>query len=266
MLPMIDNALMGLFGLPYLYVIRDFNIHSRCRYLLRKIEDLPKEGISVLDIGCGSGIALCHLDRHLGQQVERYVGIDLRAARLRQRFRDLRGIRTEFYNVDLDEDWDFGRFDLVWCSEVIEHLFDDAGQLAKMRDAVKPGGRIVVTAPCLDFVEQIGAYFPPILKTSTVQDGGHVRHGYRAEDLARLAASCGLTVESIDGVTRLSLAETKRRYTARGIAWLAHNVRKTLSTRQSEDFALGQAFERQPQLYRSIAAEFVRPPLVAAGA
>jgi hypothetical protein len=42
MLPMIDNALMGLFGLPYLYVTRDFNIHSRCRYLLRKIEDLPK--------------------------------------------------------------------------------------------------------------------------------------------------------------------------------------------------------------------------------
>lgn len=40
-----------------------------------------------------------------------------------------------------------GSFDLVWCSEVIEHLRDPARTLAELRRVTRPGGDILLTTP-----------------------------------------------------------------------------------------------------------------------
>jgi 2-polyprenyl-3-methyl-5-hydroxy-6-metoxy-1,4-benzoquinol methylase len=254
-----DNSLQRLFGLPYLYASRDFNIHSRCRYLLHKLRQRRGSNLSVLDVGCGAGMTLRHLATLDPPKVARYVGIDLAAERLRPRYRNIRAIDVAFHNVDLDDPWDFGEFDVIWCSEVIEHLMDDGGQLVKIGRALKPGGMAIVTTPCLDFVQHVGAAFPPILKTSPIQDGGHVRHGYRFEDMVRLATDGGLLVNSIDGVNCLTLAETERRYTRRGVGWIMNNITMSWSFRGKRDFALGDAFRSQPERYASIAAELTRP-------
>ncbi len=254
-----DNTLQKLFGLPYLYASRDFNIHSRCRYLLHKVRQRKSTGLSVLDVGCGSGIALRHLANLPPGKISRYVGIDLAAERLRPRYRNIRGIDVDFHNINLDDPWDFGEFDVVWCSEVIEHLIDDSGQFIKMGRALKPGGMALITTPCLEFVQHIGALFPPILKTSLVQDGGHVRHGYRFEDMVRLATDASLLVNSIDGVNRLTLAETERRYTTSGLSWVMNNISMSWSSRSKRDFALGEAFRSEPERYASISAEMTKP-------
>ncbi|MEZ5930707.1 MAG: class I SAM-dependent methyltransferase [Alphaproteobacteria bacterium] len=259
MLAQLDNALQRTFGLPYLFASRDFNIHSRCRYLLHKLERVEGYGLSFLDVGCGAGITLRHLATLPSGRISRYVGIDQRAERLEARYRDVRGIGKTFHNIDLDDDWDVGRFDLVWCSEVIEHLMDDAGQIEKMKRAVKPGGLVLITTPCLDFVQEMGKRFPPILKTSPTQDGGHVRHGYRALDMERLAAGAGLEVESIDGVNRLTRAETEKRYTTRGVSWIINNTRMSWRARGRLDFAIGDGFRAEAARYASIGAVLRRP-------
>jgi 2-polyprenyl-3-methyl-5-hydroxy-6-metoxy-1,4-benzoquinol methylase len=259
MLGQLDNALQRIFGLPYLFASRDFNIHSRCRYLLHRLERVEGRRLSFLDVGCGSGIALRHLATLPRGRIGRYVGIDLRAERLQARYRDIEGIDKAFHNVDLDDDWDVGRFDLVWCSEVIEHLLDDAGLIAKIKRAVRPGGLVLITTPCLDFVQDMGRRFPPILQISRTQDGGHVRHGYRALDMERLAAEAGLEVESIDGVNRLTLAETEKRYTTRGAAWILHNMRMSWRARGRQDFAIGDGFRAEARRYASIGAVLRRP-------
>lgn len=259
MLGQLDNSLQRLFGLPYLFASRDFNIHSRCRYLLHKLERLEGRGLSVLDVGCGAGITLRHLATLASGKITRYVGIDRMAERLQSRYRDIADIDVAFHNVDLDDPWDFGAFDVVWCSEVIEHLIDDRGQLAKMRRAVRPGGTIMITTPCLDFVLHMGTLFPPILKTSAVQDGGHVRHGYNEGDVERLAAETGLEIDSIDGVNRLTLAETEKRYTTRRTSWVLNNIRMSLQARARQDFAFGEAFKSEPERYASIGAVLKRP-------
>lgn len=259
MLGQLDNSLQRIFGLPYLFASRDFNIHSRCRYLLHKIARLKGEGLSVLDVGCGAGITLRHLATCPPGKIARYVGIDLAAERLTPRYRDIDGIDVTFHNVDLDDPWDVGSFDLVWCSEVIEHLMDDAGQLQKMQRAVKPGGMVLVTTPCLDFVQYVGAMFPPILKTSAVQDGGHVRHGYRVNDIERLADGAGLVVDSVDGVNRLTLDETEKRYTTRRASWVLNNIKMSWRAREKQDFAIGDAFKAEPERYASIGAHLRRP-------
>jgi len=212
MLGQLDNAFQRAFGLPYLFASRDFNIHSRCRYLLYKLQHLRGGGLRILDVGCGAGITLRHLATLEPGKIGRYVGIDLQAERLQSRYRNVASIDVDFHNVDLDDDWNVGTFDVVWCSEVIEHLINDAGQMEKMMRAVRPGGTVLITTPCLEFVEHMGTSFPPILKTSNIQDGGHVRHGYSMDDIEYMAADAGLLVQSIDGVNQLSLAETKKRY------------------------------------------------------
>ncbi len=259
MLGQFDNTLQHLFGLPYLYATRDFNIHSRCRYLLHKINERVGSRLNVLDVGCGSGIALRHLATLQPSRVVRYVGIDLAAERLKARYSNIRGIDVDFHNVDLDDPWNFGEFDVVWCSEVIEHLMDDLGQFVKIRRALKPGGMAVITTPSFDFVEHIGALFPPILKTSKVQDGGHVRHGYRYEDMIRLATDAGLLVNSIDGVNRLTLTQTERRYSTRGLGWIWNNMAMSWMARGKRDFVLGDNFRGQPDRYASISAELTKP-------
>ncbi len=259
MIGQLDNALQRTFGLPYLFASRDFNIHSRCRYLLHKLESLTGRGLSVLDVGCGAGITLRHLATLAPGKISRYVGIDRLAERLAPRYRDVEAIDVTFHNVDLDDDWDVGAFDVIWCSEVIEHLMDDAGQIGKMRRAVRPGGKVLITTPCFDFVRHIGMLFPPILKTSATQDGGHVRHGYRIGDMERLALEAGFLVESIDGVNRLTLAETEKRYTTRGASWVMNNIRMSWRARERRDFAVGDAFKAEPQSYASIGAVLKRP-------
>ena len=259
MLGQLDNSLQRIFGLPYLFASRDFNIHSRCRYLLHKLAAIEGRELSLLDVGCGAGITLRHLASAAPGKIRRYVGIDRQAERLANRYRDIRDVDIAFHNVDLDDDWDVGRFDVVWCSEVIEHLTDDAGQIGKMKQAARPGGIVLITTPCLDFVRHMGALFPPILKTSPVQDGGHVRHGYRIEDIERLAAEAGLEIESIDGVNRLTLDETEKRYTTRGTSWVVNNIRMSWRARGQRDFATGAAFAAEPERYASIAATLRRP-------
>ena len=259
MLGQLDNSLQRLFGLPYLFASRDFNIHSRCRYLLHCLAKLEGRGLSVLDVGCGAGITLRHLATLAPGRITRYVGIDRQAERLQPRYRDIEGIDVAFHNVDLDDPWDFGSFDVVWCSEVIEHLTDDFGQITKMKRAVRPGGTVLITTPCLDFVLHVGTLFPPILKTSAVQDGGHVRHGYSLENIEKLAADAGLEVDSIDGVNRLTLAETEKRYTTRRASWVLNNIRMSLQARDQQDFAIGEAFNSEPERYASIGAVLKRP-------
>lgn len=259
MLGRLDNSLQRIFGLPYLFASRDFNIHSRCRYLLHKLAAIEGRQLSLLDVGCGAGITLRHLASAAPGKIGRYVGIDREAERLKTRYRDLDDLDVTFHNVDLDDDWDVGRFDLVWCSEVIEHLMDDVGQIVKMKRAARPGGRVLITTPCLDFVRHMGALFPPILKTSEVQDGGHVRHGYRIDDIERLAAGAGLQIEGVDGVNRLTLDETEKRYTTRGASWVINNLRMNWRTRGQRDFVTGSAFQAEPERYASIAATLLRP-------
>lgn len=51
--------------------------------------------------------------------------------------------------IDADKPLPFpeGSFDVIWCSEVIEHLANPAFTLSEFRRVLKPGGRAVLTTP-----------------------------------------------------------------------------------------------------------------------
>jgi SAM-dependent methyltransferase len=69
-------------------------------------------------------------------------------------------------------------FDLVLCTEVLEHITDDEAALDEIRRVLAPGGWLLITVPT----------------PSAIYDPNHVREGYTAEGLADMLRARGLEI------------------------------------------------------------------------
>src|ERR1700680_1872119 len=139
-----DDFAIKTVGLPWLQLTRDAYIHERCAYLIDCVGRLGRTSLRVLDVGCGSATTLFYLHSRAKHAVEKYIGIDmLSPERLRARYKNI-AIANEFYQVHLDEDWNYGEFDVVWCTEVIEHILDDRRLVRKLRSQLHPHGVLIV--------------------------------------------------------------------------------------------------------------------------
>ncbi len=254
----VDTIAQSLLGLPYLKLTRGYDIHDRCRYLIHLVEEIRQPPtLEVLDVGCGGGLILRYLDAEARGRVGRYVGIDLRAERLRARYRKVR-LAHEFHDVDLDGDWRLGAFDLVWCAEVIEHLIDDRALFAKIVRSARPGGTIVLTAPSLSFIKAMGRYVPSLLEIRPVQDGGHVRQGYGPAEFRRLAEEHGLELVRLDGITRTGAERVRRRYQGGRLDFMLANATAGYGRAPGDVYSLGAGFEGRDAEFWSIGAVFRR--------
>jgi SAM-dependent methyltransferase len=93
----------------------------------------PGDGKKALDVGARAGVQTAWL-RSRGYEVTPI---------------DYEPVTDECLQVDANQRLPFadGTFDLVWCSEVIEHLNDPAFSLAELRRVTKQGGLLVLTTP-----------------------------------------------------------------------------------------------------------------------
>ena len=98
---------------------------------------------SCVDVGCGPGELIAMIAaRHAGVTI---TGVDLSntlVARNRQRFP-----ACSFAVLDIQDRALAEQFDLVVCSEVIEHLDDRARAFRHLAAMVKPGGHLLITCP-----------------------------------------------------------------------------------------------------------------------
>jgi SAM-dependent methyltransferase len=123
--------------------------------VLEVVGEVPENAARVLDAGCGTG----NLTRALNaRQPGEVVAADLSAMmldRARRKNPDAVHIR-----VDLDRDLDGipGQFDAIVCGNVVYALDDPARAIARLRDRLTPGGRLIVTTP------RRGARTGPILR------------------------------------------------------------------------------------------------------
>jgi SAM-dependent methyltransferase len=110
---------------------------------LRFLRSFARPGMRALDLGSGTGVFTAEL---AGAGVQA-VGAEVAQAavdRARSTYPDL-----GFCLVPIDGPLPFedASFDLVWASEVIEHVADTGPWLSEVRRVLAPGGRLLITTP-----------------------------------------------------------------------------------------------------------------------
>jgi 2-polyprenyl-3-methyl-5-hydroxy-6-metoxy-1,4-benzoquinol methylase len=146
----------------------------RRRLVLESIHNLSFQ--SVLDVGCGTGELLGLMQKEF--QGKKLTGADYSPAVIGENKRKYPTV--DFFVIDLPRATVDRQFDLVLCSEVIEHIDDQKNSFLNLAKLVKPGGHLCITCPTGKI-------------HNTEKHFGHVRHP-KPEELEEFAKLSGLKV------------------------------------------------------------------------
>ena len=153
-----------------------------------------RPGERVLDLGCGAGRFVAAL-RDAGADP---VGVEVAEAALTRARAVAPGADLRLLEPDGSIPLDHGAVDLVWCSEVLEHVADGAHLLQEARRVLRPGGRILVTVP---FHGRVQAAFVALLRFEAHFDpqGQHLRF-FTAGSLGALLVAAGFSAPEVRAV------------------------------------------------------------------
>jgi SAM-dependent methyltransferase len=146
-----------------------------------------RAGERVLDLGCGGGRFVAAA-RDAGADV---VGVELAQQAVERARRNVPGADVRLLEPGGGLPLGHAEVDLVWCSEVLEHVPDTVAFLTESRRVLKRGGRLLVTVPdhgrlkrTLIALGRHDAHYDPL--------GQHVRF-YTRSSLARALEATGFT-------------------------------------------------------------------------
>lgn len=149
-----------------------------------------RAGMRILDAGCGNGRHICEAFRLPGVDV---AGVDLNYVDLCK----AKGFLSLMAGEDTGS-WTItradvtklpfanARFDVVLCSEVLEHVDDNRSAVAELVRVLKPGGDLVVTVP--RFLPERICW--ALSEAYHREPGGHIRI-YRKRELIMLLEEAG---------------------------------------------------------------------------
>ena len=151
---------------------------------------------TMLDLGCGEG-------RHIFGLMEKFpdlkcIGLDPHIESLDKAFEGLKFLesisntKTNFlsgsaYSLPFSDD----SFDLVVCSEVLEHLHDYKDAIKEINRVPKPGGQFLASVPA-EFPEKICWLLSEAYQN---QPGGHLRI-FKKNELIKEVAEHNFSFES----------------------------------------------------------------------
>lgn len=112
-------------------------------YNIIKREIFRKGWITLLDYGCGDGYWSLIFSQFWPCKV---TGVDYNPLRLERAKSIVKN--TEFIEADLrNKNKQLGKFNIVFCSQVIEHIQDDVSFLNNIRDHLKEDGILILGTP-----------------------------------------------------------------------------------------------------------------------
>ena len=183
-------------------------------------------GQRVLDVGCGGGI----LSESMAQRGALVTGIDLSDKALGVARLHLleSGNRVDYQKISAEElaDQSAGRFDMVTCMEMLEHVPNPASTIAACAALVKPGGHVFFSTinrnPKAYLLAVIGAeYLLKMLPKGT--------HDYakfiKPSELSRWAKSVRLEPDELIGMTYNPLNQRYSLGRNTDVNYLMHTVK-----------------------------------------
>ncbi len=111
----------------------------------RMIAARVRDGARVLDVGAGEGALGAELQGR-GCKVVCLEVDETRAKKAREK-----GLEVVLRNIEAAGIEDLGKFDLIVCADVLEHLLDPAASLLKLKAALAPAGKVLASIPNVAF-------------------------------------------------------------------------------------------------------------------
>jgi 2-polyprenyl-3-methyl-5-hydroxy-6-metoxy-1,4-benzoquinol methylase len=155
---------------------------------------VPRECVSILDIGCGTGALGKHLKEKGAGEV---CGIELSHVAALEAMRVLD--RVIEGNVELlDLPFEEGHFDCIVCADVLEHLLDPWSMVGKLRKFLKPDGVIVASIPNVGFHRVVRGLIRGkwSYADAGVLDRSHLRF-FTWQSISALFQDSGFTIEKV---------------------------------------------------------------------
>lgn len=156
---------------------------------VKKTVSLVGKNKKVLDVGCGYGF-LTELILKNKNKVKAIETSD-------NAIKHIKKLGIEVYDLDVNSKWSEKideKFDVVVCTEVIEHVFDTDNLISNINKVLKKGGHLVISTPNVASLgRRIMLLFGinPILEfTTRIKDAGHIRY-FTFDDLKNLLLEHG---------------------------------------------------------------------------
>jgi len=179
-----ERLYIKLLGVPIL------GLRIRARTILRLLDDVGQPQ-RIVDAGSGRGVMVIACARRFAEAT--VLGVDLLAPQnaINNRIVQHLGLsdRVSFATWDVLRLPELGTFDLIISSDTLEHLEDDLSGVTMFRQALNPGGHLLVHVPHL--TRNLFGWH----RQNWMDIEGHVRPGYTREGLTALLQRGGLRVQ-----------------------------------------------------------------------
>lgn len=160
---------------------------SRIANIVDSIESLGLGNkAKILDIGCGDSLLKSLIPRH------DWTGLDINPS--------LVGGNVIQHDItSIPYPCPDSHFDVVVCSEVLEHLFNPLDVVKEIRRVVKPEGRAIITVPNLNNIDyQIMGYGAIVYHPDNIGSVEHIRQ-FTPNALVPLIENQGFRLKAITG-------------------------------------------------------------------
>ncbi len=112
------------------------------RWIYKELSGINPE-INILDVGCGDG----SFTKKLALYCNSLYAVDISPKQIERNQQKYTDVHFSVHDLSEPLPFEDGFFSWVWCSEVLEHLFDPLFVLKEIYRVLKPGGIALVTVP-----------------------------------------------------------------------------------------------------------------------
>jgi ubiquinone/menaquinone biosynthesis C-methylase UbiE len=161
---------------------------GKLRNILGLIKDDPR---SILDVGSASGWFISQVSKNFPKA--KCVGVDAYKDAIiygSKKYKHIKFIHSDAHSLPLDG----GSFDLILCTEVLEHVQDPKGVLSEIRRVLKKGGVAVIEMDTGNLLFNLVWYLWTNLKGKVWKDA-HV-HKFNSIKLEKMIENSGFIVEN----------------------------------------------------------------------